>query len=345
MRKHTILFLAANPDGTDARALDQEARAIQEELERSGSRDCFAFETRWAARPLDLVRELRKLKPTVVHFSGHGGEGGLFFQNPTGQAQLVSTAAFAATFGAAGASVRLVVLSACYSEAQAEALLAHVGCIVGMSSAIHHHTTKTFAVGFYGGLGDGESVEVAFRQGRAAISLEGLSDSDQPQLRVHEQVDASRLVLGGTTLGAPLPPPDHGDSMELQVKQLQERASGGAQHAPSGSSLSNTLADVWSLFPWQQNLTGWGAAKFLKEHGNLTGATLGNYRLLEPLGMGGSGVVFKAVHQGFGRAVALKLCYPLPGPRHEIVRATERTSADWRHCNTATSFNWSILAI
>jgi hypothetical protein len=26
--------------------------------------------TRWAAEPLDLLRELRKLKPTVVHFSG-----------------------------------------------------------------------------------------------------------------------------------------------------------------------------------------------------------------------------------------------------------------------------------
>lgn len=25
--------------------------------------------------PLDLLRELRKLKPTVVHFSGHGGQG------------------------------------------------------------------------------------------------------------------------------------------------------------------------------------------------------------------------------------------------------------------------------
>jgi hypothetical protein len=26
----------------------------------------------WAAEPLDLLRELRKRKPTVVHFSGHG---------------------------------------------------------------------------------------------------------------------------------------------------------------------------------------------------------------------------------------------------------------------------------
>jgi hypothetical protein len=71
--KHTILFLAANPLGADEIALAREAREIQIELERSGARDRFELVTRWAAEPLDLLRELRKLKPTVVHFSGHGG--------------------------------------------------------------------------------------------------------------------------------------------------------------------------------------------------------------------------------------------------------------------------------
>lgn len=41
MTKHTILFRAANPVGTDRHALDEEAWAIQEELERSGHRDKF----------------------------------------------------------------------------------------------------------------------------------------------------------------------------------------------------------------------------------------------------------------------------------------------------------------
>ena len=76
MSKHTILFVAANPFGTTELVLGREARAIQEELERSGQRDRFEFVTRWAVQPLDLIRELRKLKPTVVHFSGHGGTRG-----------------------------------------------------------------------------------------------------------------------------------------------------------------------------------------------------------------------------------------------------------------------------
>jgi len=39
--------------------------------------------------PLDLLRESRELKPAVVHFSGHGGEDGLFFQATNGRAQAV----------------------------------------------------------------------------------------------------------------------------------------------------------------------------------------------------------------------------------------------------------------
>jgi CHAT domain len=226
--KHTILFLAANPIGTDRLALDREARAIQMELERSGFRNHFELETRWAAEPLDLLRELRRLKPTVVHFSGHGGRDagqdageehqpgqaprrdasvdeagpwggepspGLFFQGADGRAQLVSTAAITETFGAAGASVRLVVLNACFSEAQAEALLAHVDCVVGMGGSILDDAARSFAIGFYGGLGEREPVAAAYRQGRAAISLVGLPDGERPQLKIRAGVDAGQLVL------------------------------------------------------------------------------------------------------------------------------------------------------
>src|ERR1700733_7095009 len=127
MKKHVILFLATNPEMPGRRALDQEARAIHVELSRSGFRDSFELVTRWAAEPLDLLRELRKLKPTVVHFCGHGSpadgttQQGLSFQGADGRTQLVSAEALEQTFDAAGSSVKLVVLNACYSEPQAAA--------------------------------------------------------------------------------------------------------------------------------------------------------------------------------------------------------------------------------
>ncbi len=215
MRKHIILFLAANPHGTDRLALDREARSIELELARSGHRDRFAFATRWAVEPLDLLRELRALRPTVVHYSGHGGPGGLFFQAPEGGVHRISAHAIAETFGAAGASVRLVVLSACYSEEHATALLAHIDCVVGFAGPALDGAARSFAIGFYGGLGDRESVAAAYKQGCAAIALEASSarsrvgtrdavaatddctqDSSRPRLTVRAGVDASQVILG-----------------------------------------------------------------------------------------------------------------------------------------------------
>jgi hypothetical protein len=193
--KHTIVFLAANPIRDDQLALDREAREIQIELERSGYRDRFEFVTRWAVQPLDLLRELRKLKPTVVHFSGHGGKPGLYFQGENGAPALVSADALRDTFGAAGSSVRLAILSACYSDVQAAALATHVDCVVGVNGTIRDGAARNFAIGFYGGLGEHESVGAAFRQGCAAISLGGIRESERPQLKTRSGIDADHVIL------------------------------------------------------------------------------------------------------------------------------------------------------
>lgn len=268
MSKHTILFLAANPRGTgenqpniQARriALDQEANAIRRELSLSGYRHRFELVTRWAAEPHDLLRELRTLKPTVVHFSGHGRHDGLFFQAPTGEARVVSPAAIAETFEAAGGSVRVVVLSACYSEAPAEALLAHVECVVGMTGALHDGMAKAFAIGFYGALCEQESVAAAYRHGNAAIGLEGLADLDRPRLKVRMGSDASGMVLAADepdTEELPCPYPGmrpyaaddsihfHGRGTELD--ELLGRLRAGERElyliGPSGSGKSSLVA-------------------------------------------------------------------------------------------------------
>lgn len=193
--KHTILFLAANPTDAGRQALDLEARTIQHELEQAGDRDFFKFETRWAVQPQDLLRELVKLKPTVVHYCGHNSRDGLCLQAPNGSTKPVSTEALKEVFSAAGESVKVVVLNSCYTQRHAEALVAHVDCVVGMSSAINEVAARTFARGFYGGLGESESVAAAFRQGRAAISVEGLPHGDRPQIEVRAGIDPERFVL------------------------------------------------------------------------------------------------------------------------------------------------------
>src|SRR5882672_4661559 len=233
MNQHTILLLAANPVEMPRLNVNDEARDIRIALQQNGHGDAFKLEVWPAARPLDLLDGLRTLTPTVVHFSGHGGRGdgqratgarrdvgeltsgdhameardadrhGLFFQGPDGQPRFVSAAALQDAFAAAGASVKLVVLNACYSELLADALLPHVGCVVGVAGAIQDASARQFSVGFYGGLGQRRSVDQAFAQGRAAVHLDDLRDHDRPQLRVRADVDAKELVVAAMPSATP----------------------------------------------------------------------------------------------------------------------------------------------
>lgn len=222
MPKHKILFLAANPIGTDRLALDHEAHAIHVELERSGCRDQFEFITRWAVEPLDLLRELRKLRPTIVHFSGHGQsasatrrqdvfvsrdisdssepsglerEAGLIFQTANGMPMFAPATGIKQALQKAGRSVRVVVLNACYSAELARVLASQVDCVVGMRSSVRDEAARSFAIGFYGGLGERESVASAFGHGQAAMAMTTTGQEDLPQLHVCPGVDADRFIL------------------------------------------------------------------------------------------------------------------------------------------------------
>lgn len=177
-----ILILSANPTNTDSLRLDEEVREIQAGLERSKSRDQFEIVTKWAVRPEDLRRSLLDHEPQIVHFSGHGvGDQGLALENDTGKAQIVSTKSLANLFSLF--KVECVLLNACYSEVQAEAIYQYINCVVGMNQAIGDRAAINFAIGFYDALGAGRSYEDAYKFGCSAIDLETIPESSTPVLK------------------------------------------------------------------------------------------------------------------------------------------------------------------
>ena len=99
MIESTILFLAANPATTTPLALDEEIRAIEGMIRGSERRDAWRLVSKWATRPDDLLQHLNEVRPTVVHFSGHGSaSGGLMLHNAKGTAQVVAPAAVGRLF-------------------------------------------------------------------------------------------------------------------------------------------------------------------------------------------------------------------------------------------------------
>ncbi len=178
-----ILILAANPKNSVPLRLDEEVREIDEGLKRAQMRDRFELEQKWAVRPRDVQRAILDFAPQIVHFSGHGvGEGGLALEDELGQAKLVSAEALAGLFELFADQVECVLLNACYSVVQAQAIARHIPYVIGMNQAVGDGAAREFAVGFYDALGAGRSIEFAYRFARNSMRMVGTAENLTPVL-------------------------------------------------------------------------------------------------------------------------------------------------------------------
>jgi len=246
MEKIKVLLFAANPRGTTPLDLPREFREIDEEVGRGKFRDAVELILVPGTRPKDLLRKLNENQPQVVHFSSHGspdaiilesGEGQAEDSDPYGpsvrsaderdmtkarpdevesegfdhgQAHVVSRSALVKVLRSCNeGNLRLVVLNACNTRPQAEALTEVVDCVVSMNRTITDRAAIKFAASFYGALAFGRSVRKAFDQGVALLSAEGIAEYGTPELVVRAGVDATQLVLvGSATKKVATPAPD-----------------------------------------------------------------------------------------------------------------------------------------
>lgn len=180
-----ILVLAANPKNSSELRLGEEVREIEEGLRLSRYRERFKLLSKWAVRARDFHRYMLDIQPQIVHFSGHGiGENGIALEDDVGKAQLVSTDALESLFKIfASKGVECVLLNACYSKVQAEAISKYIPYVIGMTKEIGDKAAITFAVAFYDALGAGETVEFAFELGRSAIQIAGIPENLTPVLK------------------------------------------------------------------------------------------------------------------------------------------------------------------
>jgi hypothetical protein len=203
-QKIRILMLSANPAGTTPLQLDQEARAIETKLRAAEHRDAVELITKWAVRPDDLLQYLLQHRPHVVHFSGHGSpDGEIYLLDEQGSRKPVSKAALAHLFRTLKDNLRLVVLNACFSRAQAEAITQVIDCVVGMNQAVGDAAAITFAASFYRAIGFGRSVANAFSLGTGALLLEGIPEEGTPELVARQGVDPDQIVLVGAGAASP----------------------------------------------------------------------------------------------------------------------------------------------
>ena len=196
MPKSTILFLAANPTGTDPLLLDEESRSIDQRIRSADERDSLELVTKWAVRPDDLLEYLNQYRPHIVHFSGHGTEREeIILLDASHHAIPVPAPALRQLFSVMKGNIRVVVLNACYSRPQAEAIVEVIDCAIGMKQEIGDEAAIAFAASFYRAIGYAHSVAEAFEQGRTALMLAGIAEENTPTLHSRLGVDPAKVFL------------------------------------------------------------------------------------------------------------------------------------------------------
>ena len=87
-----------------------------------------------------------------------------------------------------------VVLNACDSDQQSEAIVAHINYVVGMSQPMLDKAATIFAVGFYQGLAAGKSVEQAYKLGCLAIQISSVGKSQSHQTRQYRKAEYAGVL-------------------------------------------------------------------------------------------------------------------------------------------------------
>lgn len=179
----TVLIVAASPLDQHQLRLGNEVMKIKEARSRSRNRENWTIETNEAVTVDGLRRALLDFRPTVVHFSGHGGgASGLAFENDDGNTHAANTAPLTKLFHHFKDTLKCVVLNACYSEVQATEICKQIDYVVGMSRGIGDEPAIKFAVAFYDAVFAATTFRQAFDIACTSIDLNNLPDHDVPVL-------------------------------------------------------------------------------------------------------------------------------------------------------------------
>lgn len=229
MDKIKILFLAANAIKKNMLDLGEEFRQISNRLRASEHGQSFDLVPAFEVRPDEFAAYLLRHRPDIVHFSGHGNKKGeIVLAGKTRRGKTVSKEAFEELFAILKDKIKIkvVVLNACYSEAQAKLLTGAgaIDCAVGMDSAVSDRAAIAFAASFYEAIGFGESVQTAFDLARNALARERIRGERKPQLETRPGILASDIVLIPPTKAEPLGAPPEPPASALQPRPSQTPA-------------------------------------------------------------------------------------------------------------------------
>ena len=94
-------------------------------------------------------------------------------------------------------NIRLVVLNACFTRSQAEAISQVIDCVIGTNRAIGDRAARVFATRLYRTLADGGTVKQAFDDACVELEIYQIPEESTPVLMTRAGLDPEQLKLFG----------------------------------------------------------------------------------------------------------------------------------------------------
>ncbi len=159
-----VLFIAASPEDESPLRLDKEVREIQKRMRETEYRDSVEFDYRLATQTSDLMQALNEVRPHVVHFSGHGSQEALIFEDSDGRAKPLYIEDLAQLLRITSDRIRLAIFNSCHSADTARVACDYVPLAIGMNQPVNDTFAQVFAGQLYNSIGFGRSLQEAFDQ-------------------------------------------------------------------------------------------------------------------------------------------------------------------------------------
>jgi formylglycine-generating enzyme required for sulfatase activity/tRNA A-37 threonylcarbamoyl transferase component Bud32 len=277
----SILFLGARAKDL---ALTEEFNALARELD-----EWFDLNSRWGEPASNWPDLLDRYDPQVLHFSGHGNEGGLFLTDASGRSHVPKPSVVAEVFAPLRDRVRCVVLNACYSEAQALLIAEHIDVVIGIDGTIGDARAREFSQAFYNQLGKGHSVGEAFERAKLKLAL---GNDKVPALRIHSNVDPRKVVLGRGDGGETAGVSEIAAAVETIIEQLYARRK-LRQGSVESQAVTAVIDEAIRLV----------RRSFTPE----VGSVIAGARLEKVVGYGNFGTVWEAYDEELQKKVAVKV--------------------------------------
>ncbi|KAL8827649.1 MAG: hypothetical protein Q9191_003062 [Dirinaria sp. TL-2023a] len=168
-----ILILSSDPRNADRLRLAQEHRDLQNAIRGTRFASSLNVFNGLSCQYSDITAALDRFDPHILHFSGHGGEDVLYFEDVQGITKPVKKQALANVLRHQK-ELQLVILNTCFSLDQGQAFADAVGLAIVSEGSILDQDAIDFSREFYTALGYGQRSYIeAFERAKSALEMTG----------------------------------------------------------------------------------------------------------------------------------------------------------------------------